>query len=171
MYKQLDLKRWWWCHQPAERLTQDKGDMGGQIWIHQPTSSSPVPPPQPLPLSQGPQPNNGKIYDHPWSLLALFPWETTRSSCTDLQECPRAREPLLVGSHSSPLHHTSKYKTSGHGSKRGRPEDAESPVKILQAENSALFEKCKWLTKQSNGAMSSSIYIRMPTWNLRFVLS
>lgn len=65
----------------------------------------------PLPL--GRRPNNEKIYDHPWSLLALFPWETTRPSYTDLQECPKAPEPLLVGNSSSPLHLISKYKALG----------------------------------------------------------
>lgn len=38
-----------------------------------------------------------KIYYHPWSLLALFPRETISSSYNDLQECPKAPEPLLVG--------------------------------------------------------------------------
>lgn len=40
----------------------------------------------PFPTSE---PNNKEIYGHPWSLLALFPWETTRSSCIDFQECPQ----------------------------------------------------------------------------------
>lgn len=78
--------------------------MGGQILLQKP------PPSRPLLL--GRRPNNEKIYDHPWSLLAPFPWETTRSSCIDFQECPKAREPLLVGKSSSPLDRTSKYKTS-----------------------------------------------------------
>lgn len=43
------------------------------------------------PLASGP--NNEEIYDHPCGLLALFPWETTRSSYTDLQECPNSWEP------------------------------------------------------------------------------
>lgn len=79
-----------------------------------PAPAAPTQPPtahHPLPL--GRRPNNEKIYDHPRSLLAPFPWETTRSSCTDLQECPKAREPLLVGNSSSLLHRISKYKASG----------------------------------------------------------
>lgn len=54
-------------------------------------SGSPHPHNRPLPPASGP--NNEEIYDHPCGLLALFPWETTRSSCTDLQECPDSWEP------------------------------------------------------------------------------
>lgn len=35
------------------------------------------------------EPNNKGIYEQPWSLLALFPRETTGSSCIDFQECPQ----------------------------------------------------------------------------------
>lgn len=54
-------------------------------------------------------PNNEKIYNLPCGLLATFPWETTRSSCTDLQECPKAWEPQLVGNSSSSLHCINTY--------------------------------------------------------------
>lgn len=97
--------------------------MGGQIWLQQP------------PLTQSPAipcpgPNNKEIYDHLWSLLALFPWETTRSACTDLQECPKAWEPLLVGIDSSPLHCIGSYKAMWeYVQKRGWPVDNLTPVK------------------------------------------
>lgn len=49
------------------------GQMAAQIQLQQ------LPPtPRTAPSSLGQ--NNEKIYDHPLSLLALFPWETTRPS-------------------------------------------------------------------------------------------
>lgn len=102
------------CHQCGDSLRSSSLLIQRQDqdrWVGRSGSSSPHPATHhPLPL--GRRPNNEKIYDHPWSLLAPSPWATTRSSCTDLLECPKAWEPLLVGSSSSPPHRTSKYKAS-----------------------------------------------------------
>lgn len=69
-------------------------------WLGKSGFSHPHPPCCPPPF----EPSNEKIYEHPWSLLAPFPWETHRSPCTDFQECPTAWKPLLVGNSWTPLH-------------------------------------------------------------------